>query len=128
FGASVAISGDTAIIGAKSDDVGANGDQGSAYVFVRSGTVWIEQARLFASDGAASDSFGYSVAIDGDTAVVGALQDNVSGNTDQGSAYVFVRSGTNWTEEPKLNTQDGHQRELFGVRKAVGGDNICVKT
>jgi hypothetical protein len=68
----VAISRDTAIVGASNNDVGANFDQGSAYVFVRSGTTWTQQAQLTAGDGAAYDAFGVSVAIDGDTAIVGA--------------------------------------------------------
>ena len=71
FGCSVSIDGDTAVIGASRDD--DNGiDSGSAYVYVRSNGVWSEQQKLTASDGAASDEFGYSVSIDGDTAVIGA--------------------------------------------------------
>ena len=74
FGYSVSIDGDTAVIGAYGDD--DNGSySGSAYVYVRSNGVWSEQAKLTASDGAASDRFGYSVSIDGDTAVIGAYFD-----------------------------------------------------
>ncbi len=73
FGSSVALSGDTALVGAAGDDVGVNTDQGSAYVFVRSGTTWTQQAQLTASDGAAYDHFGSSVALSGDTALVGAV-------------------------------------------------------
>ena len=65
-------------------------DQGSAYVFVRSGGVWSQQQKLVASDAAASDFFGLSVAISGETVVVGALLDDVGAGVDQGSAYVFV--------------------------------------
>lgn len=61
FGDGISISGDTAVVGAWADDVGANNNQGSAYVFVRSGATWIQQAKLTASDGAADDTFGYSV-------------------------------------------------------------------
>ena len=86
----MALSGDTALVGAYRDDVGANTDQGSAYVFTRSGTTWTQQAKLTASDGAADDWFGYSVALSGDTALVGADWDDVGANADQGSAYVFV--------------------------------------
>ena len=74
--------------------IGANNDQGAAYVFVRSGTIWNLQQKLTASDGAAGDRFGYSVAISGETVVVGAHRDDIGANIDQGSAYVFVRSGT----------------------------------
>jgi hypothetical protein len=90
FGLSVAISGDTAVVGANCDTVGANVNQGSAYVFTRSGATWSQQQKLTAADGAASDYFGYSVAISGDTAVVGAYYHDVVGNHDQGSACIFV--------------------------------------
>jgi uncharacterized protein YdbL (DUF1318 family) len=63
FGYNVSISGDTAIVGSNLDDVGANANQGSAYIFVRNGTAWIEQQKLTASDGAAADNFGRTVAI-----------------------------------------------------------------
>ena len=78
FGASVALDGDTAVIGAREDD--DNGLQsGSAYVFTRSGGVWTEQAKLLAADGAAGDIFGEDVALNGDTAVISATQDDDNG-------------------------------------------------
>jgi hypothetical protein len=126
FGISVAISGDTAIVGAYQDDVGANTNQGSAYIFVRSGSSWIEQANLTASDGEASDSFGTSVAIYGDTAVVGASSDNVGANADQGSVYVFVRSGTVWTQQAQLTAADGALDEFFGRSVAISGNTVVV--
>ena len=94
FGYSVSISADGvyAVIGAYYDDIGANTDQGSAYIFVRSGTSWTQQAKLVASDGATSDWFGFSVSIsaDGAYAVIGARYDDVGANTNQGSAYIFA--------------------------------------
>jgi len=124
FGSAVAISGDTAVVGAPYD----NSHQGSVYVFVRSGNTWTQQARLFASDGAANDEFGWSVAIDGDTIVVGADADDVFANTDQGSAYVFTRAGTIWTEQAHLFANDGSgtDRDFFGVSVAVKGDTAIV--
>lgn len=89
LGSSVAISGDTAVVGAPYDDVVAT-DQGSVYVFVRSLFGWSQQARLNASDGAASDNFGSSLAINGNTAVIGSLG-SIGGNAKQGSAYVAER-------------------------------------
>ena len=89
FGVSVALSGDTALVGAYGDDVGANSNQGSAYVFTRSGTTWTQQGKLTASDGAADELFGVSVALSGDTALVGADSDTVGANSDQGSAYFY---------------------------------------
>jgi hypothetical protein len=83
----VALCGDTALIGAQGDD----GQKGSAYVFVRSGATWSQQAKLTASDGAWGDRFARSVALSGDTALVGACWDTVGANTNQGSAYLFTR-------------------------------------
>jgi hypothetical protein len=90
FGLSVAVDGDTAVVGAFNDDVGANANQGSAYVFTRTGSTWTEQAKLTAADGAADDEFGARVAVSGDTALVGVPSDDVGGNQEQGSAYVFT--------------------------------------
>jgi hypothetical protein len=77
----VAVAGDTAVIGARFDDGGSN--SGSAYVFTRTGNSWSGQAKLTAGDAAAGDYFGISVAVAGDTAVIGAFAD------DSGSAYMF---------------------------------------
>jgi hypothetical protein len=88
FGLSVAISGDTVVVGAyRDEDQGS--ESGSAYVFEGSGVSWSEQAKLLASDGVVNDYFGYSVAISGDTLVVGAFLDDDKG-FDSGSAYVFL--------------------------------------
>jgi hypothetical protein len=125
FGGSVAISGDTIVIGASRDDSLSN-NRGSAYVFVRSGTLWSQQQKLTASDGAGGDSFGDSVAIDGETIVVGAPWDDVGSNTDQGSAYVFLRSGSIWSEQQKLTASDGAAGELFGSSVAISGNTAVV--
>ena len=124
FGFEVAVSGDTAVVGAfRDDDKGT--ESGSAYVFVRSGTTWTQQAKLLASDGAAGDEFGFSVAVSGDTAVVGAFRDDDKG-TESGSAYVFVRSGTTWTQQAKLLASDGRLFDIFGISIAVSGDTVVV--
>jgi FG-GAP repeat len=122
FGGSVAISGDTIVVGARIDDDGSE-DSGSAYVFVRSGLTWFQQDKLNASDAGEGDEFGGSVAIDGDTVVVGA-QWNDEGGDDSGAAYVFVRSGTNWSEQAKLIATDPGDR--FGVSVAINDDTIVV--
>jgi hypothetical protein len=89
---------------------------------------FIEQARLFASDGAAGDRFG-GVALDGDTLVVGAAFDDVDGKADQGSAYVFVKAAGGWsepfTEQARLIASDGAANDVFGGA-AVSGDTIVV--
>jgi hypothetical protein len=127
FGYAVALSGDTALVGSYLDD-GSFGELacGSAYVFVRSGAVWTEQQKLTASDGAAGDHFGWSVALSGDTAIVGAIYDNIGASTYQGSAYVFVRSGAVWTEQQKLTASDGAAADVFGYAVALSGDTALV--
>ncbi|PHP65408.1 hypothetical protein CSC94_18785 [Zhengella mangrovi] len=119
FGWSVAISGDTVVVGANADDDGGSGS-GSAYVFVRSGTSWSQQAKLRASDAATDDQFGWSVAIAGNTAVVGTY------STSASSAYVFVRSGTTWSEQQKLAPLVGTYGDLFGSAVAISGDTVVV--
>jgi len=126
FGFSVAIDGDTAVVGTPYDDVGAKPDQGSAYVFTRSGTTWSQQAQLNAADGATNDRFGYSVAIDGDTAVIGAPYDDVGANPDQGSAYVFTRTGATWSQQQKLTASDGVATDFFGCSVALSGETAVV--
>ena len=96
LGNSVTISGDVVVVGADDSTVSPNFSQGAAYVYIKPGGGWVgnltQSAKLVASDGAASDHFGYSVAISGDTVVVGANMDNIGSNADQGSAYVFRQS------------------------------------
>ncbi|MSQ08671.1 MAG: hypothetical protein EXR44_05165, partial [Dehalococcoidia bacterium] len=118
FGYSVAVSGDTAVVGAYGDD----SYKGSAYVFTRSGSTWTQQQKLTASDGAANDYFGGSVAVSGDTAVVGAYGDD----SEKGSAYVFTRSGSTWTQQQKLTASDGAANDFFGWSVAVSGDTAVV--
>jgi hypothetical protein len=120
FGYSVSLAGDTALIGADGDD--GNGiDSGSAYVFTRTGTTWTQQAKLLASYGAAYDSFGWSVSLSSDTALIGAPFDDDNGNSS-GSAYVFTRTGTTWTQQVKLLASDGAVADRFGWRVSLSGD------
>jgi len=131
FGSSVALSGETALVGAVREHVGGNLNQGAAYVFVRIGTTWTQQAQLHAPDGRAHDHFGASVALSGDTALVGASQDDVGAdagiNANQGSTYVFVRSGTTWTQRAHLQARKGESQGL-GTSVAFSGDRALVGT
>src|SRR5207244_2622086 len=113
---SVAVSGDTALVGAYGDN------HGSVYVFTRAGGVWTQQAKLTASDGAVGDVFGYNVALSGDTALVGAR----NANAQQGAAYVFTRSGGVWTQQQKLTAGDGVAQDHFGRGVALSGDTALV--
>ena len=119
------LSGDTAVIGAYYDD--DNGiDSGSAYVFTRTGTTWTQQAKLLPSDGAAGDNFGWNTAIDGNTALIAAWKDDDNG-VDSGSAYVFTRTGTTWTQQAKLLPSDGAAGDLFsGYSFSVSGNTTII--
>ena len=124
FGGSVAISGDTIIAGALYEDTGAS-NAGAAYIFTRSGSTWTEQQKIQALDPEASDQFGWSVAIDGDTVVVGATGED-TGASAAGAAYIFTRSGSTWTEQQKIQASDKEAFDQFGGSVAIYGDNVVV--
>src|SRR5262249_44144042 len=132
FGFSVAMTGDTAVVGTVGADNLPNNEQGAAYVFVRSGTSWSQQAKLLASDGASGDVFGWSVAISGNASgisvVVGAPWADIGSNTFQGAAYVFTRAtgGATWSEQQKLVAPDGAASDFFGYSVAITGDRVFV--
>jgi hypothetical protein len=129
FGDSVGISGNTIIVSAHADDTGTNTDQGAAYIFVKSGSTWVEQQKLTAGDGATEDFFGGfygGVSVSGDTAVVGAPGANIGSNAEQGAAYVFVRSGTSWSQQQKITGSAGTANGYFGVSASVSGDRVIV--
>ncbi|GAB4041372.1 FG-GAP repeat protein [Spirosoma gilvum] len=117
FGISVSISGDYAIVGAD-----LKNNTGAAYVFVRTGTTWTQQAMLTASDTETSDQFGTSVSISGNYAVVGADQKN----NGMGAAYTFSRTGTTWTQQTKLTALDGVTDDNFGASVSISGDYTIV--
>jgi hypothetical protein len=135
FGSSVAVSGDTVVVGADgefSSATGVNGDQsdnsapssGAAYVFARSGTTWTQQAYLKASNTGVAAHFGLSVSVSGDTVVVGACNEfDASG---YGAAYVFVRNGTNWTQQAYLKASNTDYGDEFGFSVATSGDTVVV--
>ncbi|MDX1963868.1 MAG: FG-GAP repeat protein [Pirellulales bacterium] len=127
FGRSVSLSGTIGLIGAYSDDIGANRAQGSAYVFrnldTATGTV-TQHVKLVASDGAADDSFGSSVSLSGTIGLVGAYADGTGASFNQGSAYVFrnlhTASGT-VTQHVKLTAFDTAEDDYFGHSVSLSG-------
>jgi len=148
FGYAVALSGNTLVVGAPGESsaaVGIGGNQadnskassGAVYVFVRSGSVWTQQAYIKASNTDSLDDFGTSVAISGDTMVVGAdyersnatgiggLQSNNS-LYYAGAAYVFVRSGTTWTQQAYLKASNTGSSDYFGSSVAISGNTVVV--
>lgn len=148
FGASVAISGDTIVVGAPGEDSkasGVNGDQtdntlaesGAAYVFVRQGNSWIQQAYLKASNPGNGDDFGFSVGVDGNLIAVSAPDEDSSGreiNGDQstnngsnsGAVYVFARSGSTWKQQAFLKAANADVADGFGYSIAVSGATVAV--
>ncbi len=126
FGSSVSLSGDTALVGAYSADIDGKAEQGAAYIFVKDGKTWTQQARLSASDGAEGDYFGYSVSLSGDTALVGAYGANIDGKADQGAAYIFKMEGASWTQQAKLSASDGAEGDYFGYSVSLSGDTALV--
>ncbi len=154
FGATIAIDGDTIVVGADSEDsvqttitngTTAPSDNGAlsvgaAYVFRRSGTTWSQEAYLKAPNAEGVDTFGTSVAINGDTIVVGAFQESSAQTTitngttaasdngagAAGAAYVFKRSGTSWSQEAYLKAPNAGITDSFGSAVAIDGDTIVV--
>ncbi|MCP5535891.1 MAG: FG-GAP repeat protein [Akkermansiaceae bacterium] len=128
FGASVSIDGETLVVGSPRHDSLTYGDVGSAYVFVRSGTTWTQQAQLTASNGEGVDNFGNSVSISGTTILVGAEGADYSGYTNTGSAYVYLRTGTSWSQQAILTPRDDviYFDGAFGVSVALSGNTALI--
>ncbi|MCA9695358.1 MAG: hypothetical protein KC636_37610, partial [Myxococcales bacterium] len=124
FGFSVAIDGATAIAGVPFDDDNGT-SSGSARVFVESGGVWSQQAKLTASDAASNDQFGYAVALVGDVAAVGAPFED-AGGTNAGAVYVFTRTGDVWSEHSKLVPADASSFDEFARSIALSGDTLIA--
>jgi len=120
FGCSVAVCGDTCVLGAHFDNDNGN-RSGSAYVFQFNGSTWLQEQKLLAPDGAADERFGHAVAISGNTVVVGAPYDQPGG-----SAYVFVFDGSGWVMAQKLLASDQPTSERFGWTVAIDNNIILV--
>lgn len=148
FGFSLALSGDTLVVGALSEDSNATGvngiqsnnsapDSGALYVFVRNAGVWSQQAYIKQSNTNSGDLLGYSVAISGDTIVAGAVGEGssatgVNGNqldnslTNAGAVYVYVRAGTSWSQQAYLKASNTDPFDQFGYAVSVSGDTLVV--
>ena len=120
YGVSVSVSGDVAVVGALFDD-DAGFSSGSAYVHRYDGSVWAEEQKLLASDGAAGDLFG-TVAVSGDVALVGAK----GADNNSGVAYVYRYDGSAWVEEQMLLASDGVAGDNFGGAVSVSGDVAAI--
>ncbi|NOY65916.1 MAG: hypothetical protein GXP13_00720 [Gammaproteobacteria bacterium] len=148
FDDSVALSGDTMVVGARFEDSAStviNSNQadntasnaGAVYVFTRSGTTWIQEAYIKASNAAANHQFGRSVTIEGDTLVVGATGETsnatvINGNqadnslTNAGAVYVFTRTGTVWTQQAYIKASNTNDSDFFGRSVSLSGNTLAV--
>lgn len=133
--------GNTVIVGAIGDDNEKGINAGSTYIYTRSGDIWIEQAKLIASDGAGDDDFGWSVSTlleidsitgdsfgwslsitdDGNTVIVGTYIDDIHGDRT-GGAYIYTRSNGTWSQKVKLLASDGSNGDMFGSSVSISGD------
>lgn len=126
FGYSVALDGDTLVIGAVGRDHNVFAAYGAAYVFTRSGTTWTQQARLLHTDGWTSDNFGQDVAIDGNTLVVSTGAADVNSVQNQGAAWVYVRNGSTWMLQDKITASDAAMFDEFGRSVDIDGNRILI--
>lgn len=124
FGLSLDLEDGTAVFGAVGSNRRAD-DSGAAYVFEQRGSEWVQAARLTASDGATGHGFGWSVAVDDDTIVVGAPNHNGAGRR-AGAAFVFERRAGVWTQAAQLTASDAAPATSFGSTVAISGNTIVV--
>ena len=127
FGNSVAIHGNTAVVGAYRDDTSNEMDSGSVYVYARSGTIWTHEDKIIPSDVASMEQFGQSLALVDGTLIVGA-QSNVNDVYRVGSARVYERAGNskNWKLQQMLSASDASRQDCFGAALALTGETLVV--
>ncbi|MCF6193372.1 MAG: FG-GAP repeat protein, partial [Kangiellaceae bacterium] len=149
FGDSVALDGDTLVVGARNEDSNSTGiggdesnndadDSGAVYVFTRSASSWIQQAYIKPSNTGQLDSFGFSVALNGDTLAVGAYNEdsgatgiggdesNDTGNLNSGAVYLFTLSGSSWTQQAYIKASNTDADDRFGIRVALSDGTLAV--
>jgi LPXTG-site transpeptidase (sortase) family protein len=130
FGNAIAYSRDTIVVGSRSDSITVGTSKlygvGSAYVYVRDGDNWVQQAKLTPESPQAGENFGGSVAIDKDTIAVGASGRNSEDKINIGAVYIFTRTGDEWTEQARIEPQDGAEQDYFGNSVAISADRLVV--
>lgn len=127
FGAAVAIDGDRLLIGAPLAGEAAyfRGDTGAAYLFERQGGRWRQQQKLVPKRAASGDLFGRAVALEGETAAIGAYGDRDNGMSS-GAVYIFSQGADGWEEQAKLKASDGRTDDRFGAALALSGGRVLI--
>lgn len=126
FGYSVAIDGNTAVVGAPGETVNGNLGQGAAYIYVNNGGVWTQEAVLTAADGAVGDVFGYAVSVSGNTVAIGAFGQAFNGSSQHGAVYVFDGNGGVWTQTAELTDTSITGNAAIGQSVSLRGDLLVV--
>jgi hypothetical protein len=126
FGWSVAQNSRVALIGSIGATFGVNTSQGAVFAFEQTGGTWNETQKFSSADGVSGDSFGWSIGLEGENAVVGTGFVTVNGNDFQGAAYTFRRTGSVWSETQKLTADNGDAFDFFGLAVALEGNNILI--
>lgn len=139
FGISVSASGDSIAVGSWRDDgsvpginvsaadASPNFDAGAAYIYKRTGSTWSQEAYIKASNLATGDSFGYSVGLSGDTLVVGAKDQDITGS-NAGAGYIYTRSGTTWSEQKIFYSNNLQATDTFGYAVGISNDTIAISS
>lgn len=123
FGCSMSLYNHTALVGARNDDYGFN--SGVAYIFQYENGVWVQEAKLLASDGVEGDWFGWSVSLHDDIALIGAFEDDDNGDSS-GSAYIFEKIDGSWVQVSKLLPNDGTEDDWFGYAVSIFNQTAVV--
>ena len=122
----MALSGDTALIGAPAETARGKMRAGAAYLYTGAGASWTRKASLSVSNPNVTDDFGWSVALSGDRALIGARFKTLGRLHRTGAAYLFARSGATWRRQATLHAFDPGSFDNFGHAVAVSGDTVLV--
>ena len=126
FGASVAVAGDTVVVGASRARIGGEPEAGAAYVFTRSSGAWSQTQRLVAPSPSDDTFFADAVALDGDDLIVGAPYEDTAAGVNAGSIYVYRRGATRWEAGSRIRPDDAHIGDAFGAPLALDDGTLLV--
>ena len=128
FGCSVSLLGDFAVVGSYEDDINTNIHQGSAYIFKRIGTNWVQQTKLVANDGVKGDYFGWQVSIYDDLIAISSRNSSSKKQKDIGAVYIFQNVHGTWVQRQKLTAFDSVEGGSFGSDLALYKNHLIVSS